>query len=186
MSDAVLSIVSHDVLTIHDSDAQKLDRKRARLLVADSLIIRYFEPLDPSEWSNPHAQELDFIAQSHEEILLVIVRTYDAENDGDAALVAVRHDPSLDSNLVARLKQIVTEFANDDPFVFSLHKDPEHIEGVIVDVISTPERIRIVEHHNIAHVNLPEFISTRPDPEWVTEMLEDWPEEWTEDEDVPL
>lgn len=153
MRDAVLTVVSHDALTIHDSSAQRLDRNRAKSIVADACLIRYLEPLEPThEWSNPLAQELDIIAQSHDEILLVIMRTYDAESDADAALVAARHDPSLDSNLVARLRQIVDAYVADMHLSLNIN-DTESIEGVIVDVISTPTRTHIIEHHNISYVD---------------------------------
>lgn len=153
MTDAFLTVVSHDALTIHDSNAQRLDRKRAKSIVADSLLIRYLEPLDPvKEWPNPLARHLDIVAQTRDETLLVIMRTYDAESDADAALIAARHDPALDSNLVARLRHIVDAYVADMRISLNRH-DTEHVEGVVVDVISTPERNHIVEHHGLAHVN---------------------------------
>lgn len=153
MRDAVLTVVSHDVLTIHDSSAQRLDRNRAKRLVADACLIRYLDTIDPAkEWSNPLARHLDFIAQSRDEILLVIVRTYDAESDADVTLACARHDPSLDRELVARLTQIVDAYVADKRLSLNIN-DTESIEGVVVDVISTPTRTHIVEHHNLAYVD---------------------------------
>ena len=153
MSNALLTVVSHDVLTIHDSSAQRLDRNRAKSIVADACLIRYLEPLEPThEWSNPLARELDIIAQSHDEVLLIIMRTYDAESDADAALACARHDPALDGELVARLKQIVDAYVADKRLSLNIN-DTESIEGVVVDVISTPTRTHIVEHHNLAYVD---------------------------------